>query len=131
MAFAASASLPRKSSVMPRCCQAPPTPHRTCNSRRDAPRKRRRMHARWERKGLEALDDRDVGRAAALAHRLQPIAAADALELVEHGGEQLGPGGAQGMAEGDRASVGVDLLGIGLDLLEPSQHNWRERLIDL
>src|SRR5271166_6960944 len=33
---------------------------------------------------LEALDDRDVGGAAALAHRLQAVAAADALELVEH-----------------------------------------------
>ncbi len=52
------------------------------------------------RQRLEPLDNGDVGRAAALAHRLQSVAAAGALQLVEHGGEQLGPGGTQGVAKG-------------------------------
>jgi len=35
------------------------------------------------------------------------------------------------VTEGDRAAAGVDLLRVSLDLLEPSQYNRRERLIDL
>src|SRR5271165_7668840 len=80
---------------------------------------------------LEALDDRDVGGAAALAHRLQAVAAADALELVEHRREQLGPGGPERMPERDRAAVRVDLLGVGLDVLEPGHDNRGEGLVDL
>ncbi len=80
---------------------------------------------------LEPLDDRDVGGAAALAHRLQPVATAGAFQLVEHGGEQLGAGGAERMTERDGATVGIDPLRVRLDLLEPSQHHRRERLVDL
>src|ERR1700731_5066630 len=83
------------------------------------------------REGLEPLDDRDVGGAAALAHRLQAVAAAGAFQLVEHGGEKLCPGGTQRMTECDRATVWVDLFRVGLDLLEPGQHDRRERLVDL
>src|SRR3712207_8666093 len=39
---------------------------------------------------LEALDDRDVGLPAALAHGLQPIATAGALELAEQRGHEAG-----------------------------------------
>src|SRR6202012_2978337 len=80
---------------------------------------------------LQPFDDGDVGGAAALAHRLQAVAAASSLQLVEHGGEKLCPRCAQRMTECDRATVGVDLLGVGLDLLEPGQHDGRERLVDL
>lgn len=44
--------------------------------------------------GLQPLDNGDVGGAAALAHGLQPVAATDALQLAQHGGEQFGAGGA-------------------------------------
>jgi NAD(P)H-dependent flavin oxidoreductase YrpB (nitropropane dioxygenase family) len=60
---------------------------------------------------LVDLDDGDVGLAAALAHRLEAVAAAGALELVEQGGHETHTGGAaQRMAEGDGAAVDVDLL---------------------
>ncbi|GAB1814494.1 hypothetical protein MUNTM_35330 [Mycobacterium sp. MUNTM1] len=62
---------------------------------------------------------------------MQAVAAPDALEFVEHGGEQLGSGGAQRVTEGDRAAVGVDLLRVGLDLFEPGQNHRCERLVDL
>src|SRR5688572_19940328 len=39
---------------------------------------------------LEPLDDRDVGLPAALAHGLEAVAAAGALELVEQGGHETG-----------------------------------------
>ena len=57
----------------------------------------------------EALDDGGVGHAAALAHRLQAVAAAGALELVEQRGHQPGAGAAERVAEGDGAAVDVDL----------------------
>src|SRR5437867_2978398 len=55
----------------------------------------------------EPLDDRRVGHAPALAHRLQAVAAAGALELVEQGGHELGAGAAERVAEGDGAAVHV------------------------
>src|ERR1700736_1653449 len=50
------------------------------------------VHTRRKRHELEPFDDRDVGSAAALAHRLQAVAATGALQLIEHGGEKLCPG---------------------------------------
>src|SRR5688572_21105757 len=55
----------------------------------------------------QALDDGGIGHAAALAHGLEAVAAAPALQLVKHGGHQFGPRGAQGVADGDRSPVGV------------------------
>src|SRR5258708_26951488 len=43
----------------------------------------------------EPLDDRDVGLAAALAHCLEAVAAAGALQLVEESGHELDAGRAQ------------------------------------
>ena len=80
---------------------------------------------------LDALDDRDVGLAAALAHRLQAVAAAGALELVQQRGHQPGAGRAERVAERDRAAVDVDLGEVGAGLLLPREHDRRERLVDL
>src|ERR1700728_1843849 len=57
----------------------------------------------------EALDDGGVGLAAALAHRLQPVTATAALELVQHLGHQDRAGGAERVPERDRAAVRVGL----------------------
>src|SRR4051812_47910718 len=54
---------------------------------------------------LQTLDDRHVGLTAAFAHRLQAIAAAGALELVQQRRHQAGAGGSERMAEGDGATV--------------------------
>src|SRR3954468_21203789 len=79
----------------------------------------------------QALDDGGVGLAAALAHRLQAVAAAGALELVQERRHQPGPGRPQRVAERDRAAVHVDLGQVGAGLLLPREHHRRERLVDL
>src|SRR5690554_7974807 len=80
---------------------------------------------------LEALDDRDVRLTAALAHRLEAVAAARALKLVEHRHHELRAGCAEGMAEGDRAAVRVPLRHIRMKLLLPREDDGREGLVDL
>ena len=61
----------------------------------------------------DPLDDRGVGQAAALAHRLQAVAAAGALELVEQRRHQLRARRAERVAERDRAAVDVGLGEVG------------------
>jgi hypothetical protein len=58
----------------------------------------------------EALDDRGIRLATALAHGLQAIPAAGALELVQQLGHQDRAGGPERVPERDRAAVGVGLL---------------------
>src|SRR3546814_17498414 len=58
---------------------------------------------------LEALDDGDVGLAAALAHGLQAVATTGALELGEEGGHEPCPRGPEGVTERDGAAVDVHL----------------------
>src|SRR4051794_39609790 len=70
---------------------------------------------------LQALDDRGVGHAAALAHRLQAVTAAGALELVEQRRHEAGAGAAERVAERDGAAVHVDLAHVGVVLLLPRQ----------
>ncbi len=41
------------------------------------------------------------------------------------------PGGAERVAEGDGAAVGVDPVGVGVELLLPGQHDRGEGLVDL
>src|SRR6478752_1265346 len=53
----------------------------------------------------EALDDRRVRHTAALAHRLQAVAAAAALELVDERRHEPRPRTAERVTEGDRAAV--------------------------
>src|SRR3546814_3640495 len=52
---------------------------------------------------LQPLDDRDVGDAAAFAHRLQAIAAAAFAQRMDQRRHQLGAAGAERVAERDRS----------------------------
>src|SRR5579885_913805 len=54
---------------------------------------------------VEPLDDRAGAEAAAAAHRLQAVAAAAALQLVQQRGHQPGAGAAERVAQRDRAAV--------------------------
>src|SRR5947209_7187462 len=58
---------------------------------------------------LQALDDGDVGLAAAFAHGLEAVTPAGALELVEQRGHEAGTSGTERVTEGDGAAVHVDL----------------------
>src|SRR5688500_15958623 len=72
-----------------------------------------------KKRSAQALDDRRVGHAAALAHGLQAPAAAGALELVEQCGHELGAGAAERVTEGDGAAVRVHLAHVRVVLLLP------------
>jgi hypothetical protein len=63
-------------------------------------------HAPFGQKNIRSdpLDDRDIGLAATFAHGQEAVAAAGALQGVDQGGEQAGAGGAERVAEGDRAA---------------------------
>src|SRR6476659_6549528 len=79
----------------------------------------------------EPFDDGGVGETAALAHRLQAVAAAGALELVEQRGHETRTGAAERVAERDRAAVHVHTLHVGVVLLRPREDDGCERLVDL
>src|SRR5690606_21255212 len=79
----------------------------------------------------QALDDGGVGQAAALAHGLEAVPAAGALELVEEGGGGRGAGAAVRVAEGDGAAVDVDLLHVRVELLLPGEDHGGEGLVAL
>ena len=83
---------------------------RACPGRGRSGRACPRRRSRVLPGSAEALDDRDVGLAAALAHRLQAVAAAGALELVEQRRHEPGAGRADRVAERDATAVDVDLL---------------------
>src|SRR3546814_7356425 len=65
---------------------------------------------------LQPLDDRDVGDAAAFAHRLQAIAAAAFAQRMDQRRHQLGAAGAERVAERDRAAVDVHFRRVGADM---------------
>src|SRR5260370_82745 len=79
----------------------------------------------------DAFDDGGVGLAAALAHGLEPVPAAGALELVHQLGHQDRPGGAEWMAERDRTAVGVRLGQRSTGVGRPRDEHGGERLVDL
>ena len=81
--------------------------------------------------GLEALDDRGVRHAAALAHGLQAESSADRVELVDEGSEQAGARRAESVPEGDRSSAWVESRGVRPELGGPGERHRRERLVDL
>src|SRR6476620_2301663 len=83
------------------------------------------------RLSVEPLDDGGVRHAAGLAHRLQPVAAAGLLEVVEQGRHEPGAGGAQRVAEGDRAAPRVELRVLDPELGLPGQRYGGEGLVDL
>src|SRR5439155_21723294 len=79
----------------------------------------------------QPLDDRHVGLSATFAHRLQAVAPAGALELVEQGRHQTHAGGTERVAERDGAPVHIDLGKVGPGLPLPCEHDGGERLVDL
>src|SRR5438132_2386868 len=84
---------------------------------------------------VQAFDDRRVGHAPTFAHRLESVAAATALKFVQQGGHEPGTGGAERVAEGDGAPVGIHpLLEPGVvdpENLLPPEHDRGEGLVDL
>src|SRR4029077_19187927 len=76
-----------------------------------------------DRRSAQALDDGGVRQAAAFAHRLQAVAAARALELVDERRHETGARAAQWMPEGDGPPVDIDLLHVRVVLLGPRQHD--------
>src|SRR5207237_393583 len=79
----------------------------------------------------QAFDDGGVGHPAAFAHGLQAPAATGALELVEESRHEAGARTPERVAEGDGATVGVDLVHVGVVLLLPRQHDRSKGLVDL
>src|SRR5262245_54193644 len=84
-----------------------------------------------DRGSSEPFGDGGVGEAGALAHRLQAVTAAGALELVEQRGHEPRAGAAERVPERDRTAVHVDALHVGVVLLRPREDDRRERLVDL
>ena len=67
---------------------------------------------------VDELQDGGVGHAAALAHRLQAVAGAGVAHPVDHRRHQAGTGATEGVAQGDRAAVRVELVGVGADVTQ-------------
>src|SRR6266700_8238210 len=82
-------------------------------------------------RGSQALNDRHVSLAAALAHREQAAPAAGADERVQQRGEEPRAGRAERVAKGDRATARVDPGEVRAGLALPGKHNRGERLVDL
>src|SRR5439155_6844201 len=80
---------------------------RTCPKGAPSPA---RLHGR----ALDALENRARREGSAAAHRDERRRLVGPLELVEGGGDQAAPGGADRVAQGDGAPVDVDLLHVGL-----------------
>ena len=81
--------------------------------------------------GLNAFDDRDVGLAAALAHGDAGRSGRRCAQLVEQRGEQAGAGGAERVAERDRAAADVHPVQVGAGLRCQASDHRGERLVDL
>src|SRR5580704_12408936 len=77
------------------------------------------------------LDDRRVGHAAALAHRLEPPPAAGSAQMMDQGSQQPRPRASERMPERDRAALWVDEFAVGAGLGLPSEDNRGECLVDL
>src|SRR5690606_16666394 len=79
-----------------------------------------------------ALEDGGDALPPADAHRLEPVAAAAALELVEQGGHDAHTGGAHRVPEGDARAVDVELvLVVPVPALQHRQHLAGEGLVQL
>src|SRR5436309_2491859 len=84
-----------------------------------------------DRGSSEPLDDGGVGETAALAHRLQSVPAAGALEIVQQRGHEPRARATEWMTERDGAAVHVDAVHVGVVLLGPREDHRGERLVDL
>src|SRR4051794_39559283 len=83
-------------------------------------------HLAWWPGGLDALDDRGDALAAADAEGDQGGVEVAALQLVEGGAEEHRAGGAEGMAEGDGATVDVDLGGVEVEVADDLERDGGE-----
>src|SRR3989441_6094942 len=79
----------------------------------------------------EPLDDGRDPLAEADAHRLEPVATAAPLKLVEQGRHELCAGAAEWVAERDRAAVDVHPAHGRTQLPFPCEHDRGESLVDL
>ena len=79
----------------------------------------------------DALHDRRHAHAAADAQRREAVAQVACLELVDQRAEDHRAGGAQRVAQRDRAAVHVDLLVRDAQVLHELEHDGGERLVDL
>src|SRR6185295_8540243 len=97
---------------------------------------RRCPAARRERRGpahqtSQQLEDGGVGLATALAHRLEAVLNSLVPHVVQHRGHEAGAGTRERVTKCDRAAVGVELLLVSADVLQPGQRHRSERLVDL
>ena len=65
------------------------------------------------------------------AHHLQAEAAIDVIESGQQLGQQAGTGGAQRVTVGNRATPGVELVHVGIELARPGQRHAGKGLVDL
>src|SRR6267378_228924 len=106
---------------------------------RPSPRKRRIETTRTNRTSmpsprrsvLEALEDAGGAHAAADAHGDHAVAGVAALEFADDGGGKFCAGAAEGVAQGDGASVGIDAAGVEAGLLDDGQGLRGEGFVEL
>src|SRR6266542_1997661 len=83
------------------------------------------------RGSAQALDDRRVRLAAALAHGLEAQASSRRFQVVEHRGHQPHAARAEWVTDGDRPTPWVVPRRIGTELLRPHQRDGSEGLVAL
>jgi hypothetical protein len=84
----------------------------------------------WTRQGLLAADQERDPLTAADAQRHEAELVVAALHLAQRLGRDRRARGADRVAEGDRAAVGVDALGVEIELPDDRQRLRGERLVD-
>src|SRR4051794_3020600 len=80
---------------------------------------------------LDTLDDDGRGHAAGRAHGDETALQIAPFEFVEHGADQDRAGGADGMAERDRAAIDVDPGAVELEVADVFFRNHGKGLVDL
>src|SRR5215211_2719822 len=86
---------------------------------------------RTSQSSAEQFDDGGVGGAAALAHRLQPVADPVVAHVVQHPGHQDCARSPERVPEGDRPTEGVEPRWVRAGLREPRERYRGECLVDL
>jgi hypothetical protein len=85
------------------------------------------------RKGRDSnrFEDRGQALAYAYAHGCYAVPGAAAVELADEGGGETGAGAAEGVTEGDRAAVHVELLFVDAELADAGEDLGGEGLVQL
>src|SRR5271167_2485975 len=79
----------------------------------------------------DGLDDRGVGHAAGLTHRLQAVAQTVGAEVMNESGHQDRAGRSERMPHADGAAERIEMVEFGAGLDPPRQWYRREGLVDL